>query len=138
MKLVLVSSLALLAAGCVSFRFDRATVNLPPRPGAAESLELGKATIADALQALGAPVFAWEWKEDGMALAWGWSEDTARGITLSVPLDKGSARASYDDLARHLRGVVLFFDAETRLVELREGALNDFREAHRRRPAPVE
>ncbi|MBI5365013.1 MAG: hypothetical protein HZA53_17680 [Planctomycetes bacterium] len=140
MKLALAAFLALGAASCVSFRFDRATVNLPPRAGVVAALVPGKSALDDALAALGAPVFVWEWKGDGMALAWGWSEDGARGVTLSVPIDQGtSAQASYDDLARHLRGVVLFFDADAQLVDAREGALNDFRaELERRRPAPVE
>ncbi|MBK7875480.1 MAG: hypothetical protein IPJ77_06975 [Planctomycetes bacterium] len=130
---------ALLFASCVSFRFDRATVNGPPRKQTVAAMAPGKTSLAEALKTLGAPLLAWEWKGDGMALAWGWSEDGVRGISVSVPLDQGgSAQASYDELARHLRGVVLFFDADGGLVDVREGALNDFREARRRRPAPVE
>lgn len=140
MKLALLLLGAFACASCVSFRFDRATVNLPPRAGAVAAIVPGKSALDDALSTLGAPVFVWEWKESGMALAWGWSEGSARGITLSVQLDQGgSAQASYDDVARHLRGVVLFFDADGKLVDAREGALNDFRaELERRRPAPVE
>lgn len=128
---------ALASAGCVSFSFDRATVNLPPRKEALATLAPGTTTLTDALAALGAPILAWEWKGDGMALAWGWSHDAARGVTISIPIDQGnSASASYDDLTKHLRGVVLFFDADAKLVHVREGALNDF-QAERARPRPA-
>lgn len=131
---------AVACASCISFRFDRTTVNFPPKDGAVASLVPGQATLDDALRALGAPVLVWEWHGDGMAIAWGWSRDDSRGVTLSVPLDHGqSAQASYDDLARHLQGVVVFFDADGRLVEAREGRLNELGyDGRRRRPALVE
>ena len=130
---------AALASSCVSFRFDRATVNVPPKQGVLARLSAGETTLASALDALGAPLYVWEYKGDGLALAWGWSEDASRGLSLSIPLDQGgSATASYDDLARHLRGVVLFFGPDLALESMREGFLNELRPAiDRKRPAPV-
>lgn len=140
MKLAFLLLVALAGTSCVSFDFARSTVNLPPRRGVVASMVPGTTKLDGALKALGAPIYVWEWKEDGLALAWGWSEDGARGVSVRVPLDHGgSAQASYDDLARHLRGVVLFFDAQETLVDVREGELNDFlADGARRRPSPVE
>jgi hypothetical protein len=137
-RLAALATFATICASCVSFRYDRTTVNAPPKKGVVAGLATGKTSLADALQALGAPLYVWEYKGDGIALAWGWSEDKARGIKLSVPIDRGqSASASYDDLAKHLHGVVLLFDAELVLEQMRTGYLNELRaELDRRRPAP--
>lgn len=132
--------LAIVTAGCVSFRYDRSTVNVPPRKGAIEALLPGRTTLDEALAALGAPLHAWEYKGDGMALAWGWSKDVTRGVRVSAPVVRGqSVSASYADLATHLRGVVLLFDERLVLEQVKKGALNEIREGlDRRRPAPVE
>lgn len=134
------SALAFACASCISLRWDRTTVNVPPKHGVVAELAPGKTSLDDALRVLGAPIYVWEYKGDGMALAWGWSKDVARGIRLSVPIDRGqSASASYADLAQHLRGVVLLFDEHLVLEQVKKGVLNEIREGlDRRRPAAIE
>ena len=130
----------LACASCVSFRYDRTLVNTPPENGALETLLPGEATLADCLTRLGAPLYVWELPQSEMALAWGWEQSRIYGFTVSVPFDQGgSVSASYDDIARRLRGAVLQFDAAGKLVFVRSGYLRDFAaEFARRRPAMVE
>ncbi len=132
-------ALALSCSACISFRFQRVTVNSPIADARLHELHAGSSTLGECLATLGAPVFAWE-RPEGFALAWGWTNDQSRGVTISVPLDQGqSASASYDDVARRLSGVVLFFDEELHLRDLRRGFLDELRKAERARPpAPPE
>lgn len=134
-----VLALALSCSACISFRFQRVTINSPLADEALDGLHAGSSTLSDCLETLGAPVFAWE-QPEGFALAWGWTNDKSRGVTLSVPLDQGqSVSASYDDVARRLNGVVLFFDEALHLVALRRGFLDELRKEQRARPpAPPE
>ena len=130
---------ALLAGpGCVTGGLYRERAFEPVAPATLAALEPGRATLAEALERLGAPLFVWEWRGDGAALAWGWRDARRWGFSISVPLDQGSnASFSYDDLARELPGAVLFFDPEGKLVEARQGKLAEIEAATRRtRPAP--
>ena len=128
-----------MSTACVSFRFERTSVNVPPRAGAVEGLKPGESSLDQCLQQLGAPLYVWEYQGSGAALAWGWELSHARGVTLSIPLEQSSITAgSYDDLAKDLHGFVLFFDDGGKLTELRRGYLRDLRgELERRRPAAV-
>jgi hypothetical protein len=88
-----------ICTACVSFRFERTSVNVPPRAGAVEGLKPGESSLEQCLQQLGAPLYVWEYQGSGAALAWGWELTHARGVTLSVPLEESSITAgSYDDL----------------------------------------
>lgn len=133
-ELVLAPLLAIGVSSCVSFRWDRASVNSPISKATIARLEPGKSSLSECLDVLGAPVIVWE-RPRGAALAWGWSYAVTRGITLSVPLDRGgSLSASYDDVANKLRGVVLFFDEGWTLRDVRRGYLEELRRTGRARP----
>jgi hypothetical protein len=129
---------ALACSGCLSGGYYRAQAFEPVAHAKLAALEPGKATLDEALRSLGAPLFVWEWKGDGAALAWGWRDLARWGFSVSVPLTHNdSASFSYDRLARDLPGAVLFFDQHETLVEAREGKLADIQaETIRTRPAP--
>ena len=95
--------------------------------------------MADCLAALGAPLYVWEYKGDGAALAWGWSDENRKGISVSVPVyEQASASLSYDDGREKLNGAMLLFDRGLVLEDVRKGRLRDLqRDLLRRRPAPV-
>jgi hypothetical protein len=128
-----------LLSGCLSFSWVRDRRHEPPPTGAVQLLEPGRSTLAQALAALGDPLFVWEYKGDGAAHAWGWSDEAAMGFSVSVPLqEQFSPSFSYESGSSDLRGVVLLFGDDLVLEQMREGRLRDLESAlGRRRPAPV-
>lgn len=133
-ELCLAPLIALGASSCVSFRWDRASVNSPVGDEVLAGLRPGASTLAECLDALGAPVLVWE-EPRGAALAWGWSYSVTRAVSVSVPVARGaSVSASYDDVARDLHGVVLFFDEAWTLRDVRRGYLEALRRTERARP----
>ena len=121
--------LALACPSCLSFVWNRERNFHEPAANAVDGLRPGQATLADSLGALGAPLYVWEWHADGMALAWGWSDDDRKGLSLSVPVaQRLSASLSYMRDMGKLNGIVLFFDAHAALVELRHGRLSEIHE----------
>jgi hypothetical protein len=133
-------AIPLLLAGCVSFSWSRRRAHELPPTGAVAALTPGRTTLTEALDSLGAPLYVWEYKGDGAALAWGWSDDDNRGVAMSLPLQRQlSASFSYDSGSERLRGIVLLFDSKLVLDQVREGWLRDLsRDLGRRRPAPVD
>jgi hypothetical protein len=89
---------------------------------------------------LGAPLYVWEYRGDGVALAFGAKRGTNFGFGVSVPVtDYQSASFDYGEGDAQTRGWVLFFDAEWKLVAIREGRLRDLARGFRRQPpAPVD
>ena len=130
--------LALASSACITGGYYRTQTNAPVRHEQVRALEPGKTTLDEALAALGAPLYLWEWKGDGAALAWGWFDSGQWGVSLSVPVgDSGSASFSMDNIAHDMPGAVLFFGPDDVLVEAREGKLAEIRaETSRKRPAP--
>ena len=132
--------LPLLLSSCVSFTWYRTHRDEPSPKNAISALVPGKSTLAECLEALGAPLYLWEYKGDGAALAWGWNDLHWKGITLSIPVyEQTSMSASYDYGAERMKGAVLLFDHDLVLESVRKGWLRDLeREMGRRRPAVVE
>lgn len=127
-------------SGCVRGRWQRQKLNEQPAPGAVETLAPGEADLAQALEALGAPLFVWEQPRGSFALAYGWTEGRGIGGTVSIPISRAwSPSYSYDDVDANLFGLVLIFDHTTRLEVVREGYLRELAaELERQRPADVE
>jgi hypothetical protein len=141
MKLrALVPASAFLLAGCVTFNFDRDLRNAPISDEELAGLHPGEARLEQCLAELGAPLYVWEYKVDGMALAYGWNKEKTWNVTVSVPVTQYySASASYTDAAANLRGAVLLFDRDLKLEMVRRGFLRSLRaEIGQERPAPVE
>lgn len=127
------------AASCVSFSFRRATRETPIQDAELELLAPGRTEIGEVLDRFGAPLFVWEYKGDGAALAYGALRDHERGIRVSVPVaNEFSASFDYSESDARLRGIVFLFDESGTLEQWRRGLLADIRaETSPRRPAPV-
>lgn len=125
------------AAGCVSFTFRRETREAPIHDAELEALETGRTALGDVLDRFGAPLFVWEYKGDGTALAYGALRDDERGIRVSAPVAREfSASFDYSESDARLRGVVFLFDENGTLEQWRRGLLADIRaETSSRRPA---
>ena len=124
--MALLALVAALAAGCVSFTWNRTLSYEPIPPGALAELTPGRDTLTQCLDRLGPPLYAWEYKIDGAALAWGWADRDQKGISISVPLqDWYSASFGYDDASDDLVGAVLLFDRDLVLEQVKEGRLRD-------------
>lgn len=126
-----------LASACLSLAWVREHRDQPPPENWIEDLRPGEADLEQCLNRLGAPLYVWEYKGEGMALAWGWVDNDRKGFTFSVPLaDEASASFSYDRIDERMRGVVLLFDRDLKLELARSGYLRDLsRDYQRRRPA---
>ncbi len=130
--------LLFVCGGCITGGYYRQQLFSPISHAQIQRLEPGRTTLAEALKAFGAPLFVWEWKGDGAAVAWGWGDAARWGVSVSVPVGDYSTTAfTYDDLANILPGAVLFFGPDDVLVEAREGKLAEIRtETIQPRPAP--
>jgi hypothetical protein len=130
-------ALAGVLSACVSFVWSRERRFEPLPKGVIDGLEPGRTTFEECLQRLGAPLYVWEYKGDGAAIAWGASDKDSKQIAWTIPLEtRVPPRFSYDDVDANLRGAVLFFDKNLVLESAKEGLLRDLqREAVRTRPA---
>jgi hypothetical protein len=126
-----------LLSSCVSFVWTRERLFDKTPKQALEELEIGKSTMSDCLARLGAPLYVWEYKGDGAALAWGFSNEDSKRIAVTIPLQtRWSPSFSYANGDAKLRGPVLFFDKTLVLEEMKTGCLRDLRLQTRVRPAP--
>ncbi|HVS19432.1 MAG TPA: hypothetical protein VMT18_12580, partial [Planctomycetota bacterium] len=118
--------LALLVSGCLSVNWTRSTnaERLDPRW---TELQPGSSTLEDALELLGAPLYVYEYAVRGAVLVWGRGRADDKGFNVSVQLTDqgGSADFDYSRRSAALRGVLLAFDPDWRLVLVREGLLSD-------------
>jgi len=137
-SLSLAAAACLLAAGCVRVTWRRDTRFAPP-PAEAIEAATESGGLAATLAALGAPLWVWEHEGDGVALAYGWRESRSWNLNLSVPVtNNASASFDYTSIDSDMIGIVLFFDSDLRLREVRRGRLRDLTlERRKRRPAPV-
>ena len=121
----LLLSLAL-APGCVAVRWTRDARQSPPPDQAEVVLVEGTTTLHEALATLGAPLGVYEYRQTGMALAWGWYRGDSKGLRVSVPVYQNvSASVDYTDSREGLEGMLLLFDQDLRLVSVRSGWLED-------------
>jgi hypothetical protein len=137
-RLALAALALTVAGGCLSFEWSRHSRQSPPPAGALESLQVGSTTLKDALDLLGAPLDAYEHRETGIALAYGWHQSDAKGARASVPVyDRASASMDYTSRKQGLKGLLLFFDEDLRLTAIREGWLEDLTSGYERQPPAV-
>jgi hypothetical protein len=137
-RIALAALVAAWACSCISVNWVRGSRQSPPPKGALDALQVGQSTFQDALDLLGAPLDAYEYRETGMALAYGWHRSDTRGLRVSVPVyDHASASADFSRSRRGLEGVLLLFDEQLYLVSVREGWLEDLTTGFERQPPAV-
>jgi hypothetical protein len=124
-------------SSCVTFVWTRERRFEPLRKDALEGLENGRTTFAACLERLGAPLYVWEYKIDGAAIAWGAADEDSKRIAVTIPLTaRYNPTFSYGDIDAKLRGAVLFFDHDLVLERVERGCLRDLqRQIARPRPA---
>lgn len=133
-KLLLVLLLTCGLPGCVRVTWRRVSRYVPPEVAALDGLSIGETSLAESLENLGAPLWAWEVSSEEFALAWGWFEDTDAGGRISIPITRGfSPSFSFDRFDERMQGIVLFFDMDRTLVATRRGLLRDLSLLERRR-----
>lgn len=127
----------LFLSSCVTFVWTRERRFEPLRKDALEGFEDGRTTFAECLQRLGAPLYVWEYKVDGAAIAWGAADEDAKRVAVTIPLTaRYNPTFSYGDIDAKLRGAVLFFDRDLVLERVERGCLRDLeRQIVRTRPA---
>ena len=126
-----------LLAGCVTGSYTRVTVQEPLDEDVVAQLPIG-ADLQVCLDRLGAPLRVLETSADRYAIAYGWIRDRGWSARASYSYSWwGRVSFSYDDQLKKMRGAVLWFDDDLRLVEARTGLLSDLLPP-RRRPVEVD
>ncbi len=120
----------LATAGCVTANYGHTSFGEPVDDAAFAALVSGEATLADCLQALGAPVRVFEYRvgptgESGMVLLWSWRDEAGWGIDVSSGDDAIPGSVSFDAVSTDLPGCVLWFGPDLRLEKARKGTLGD-------------
>lgn len=136
----LIVAVVCLSTGCLRLNWTRETRYEPVEPAALQQLEQGGLDLERCLALLGAPLWVWEDRGGrGALLAYGWFKEKNVGFNVSAPVsDYYSATFEFDQMDTRMRGLVLFFDADWRLVSSRTGLLRDLTREARRPPADVD
>ena len=85
-----------LLCGCVSLNWSRGNVNEPIADAALASLRPGEADLTQCLSTLGAPNLVWEYKIDGLALAYAWVDSGGWGAGASYSFFRYAPAASFN------------------------------------------
>jgi hypothetical protein len=129
----------LATTGCVRLSYLVQHVEEPVVGTAVGVLQPGADDLGSCLRLLGAPHFVWEYRGDGMALGWVYSDAAGWSLTVSYTVTRFVTPSFDMDMEdTDLPGAVLWFDRDLRLLEMREGRMRDLTSGLRRRPAPVE
>lgn len=133
--LALVAGLSLGCPSCVGY------VRFQVEEAVPEALVAGFANgqgLGDCLQRLGAPNHVYEYRVDGAAMLWAWSDADDWSADLRVPLQEHfSASFELDVTDTEAQGLMLWFGPDLRLERWRRGRLGDLLPA-RVRPAAVD
>ena len=124
---VLAASLvsALTLSSCLSYSWSREEAMVPVADENLAALQTG-ASLEECLDVLGAPLYLWEYRETGVALAWGSSSTGNHGFSLSIPLsEKASGSVNFNNISQDIEGVVLVFNEELELRWIRRGYLSE-------------
>ena len=130
---------ALLSSSCLSAFYRRETRFEPVPEETLAALNPGTSDLGECLERLGAPLWVWEYEGSGVALAYGWLANRGWNLHASYSFERNvSASFTWQRIDARMKGVVLFFDEDWKLVAWRSGLLRDLTAGFReRRPAAV-
>lgn len=132
---ILAAFLLSLAASCVQLRFESTNIEEPITDAQLHGLADG-ADLGLCLDRLGAPHLVWEYRGDGVAIGYVQLTDSSFGIGASYALESYANISFRGDWADStLPGVVLWFDADLRLLQWRRGTMRELTRSLRLRPA---
>ena len=139
-RLAVPVSLLLACPGCLHLGLTHRHREEPLRDAQLDALVPGTTDLGAALKALGAPLDVWEYRADGMALAWAWSHTTRFGFRMSYSVAPRTPAASFswDDATLDQPGCVLWFGPDLVLESAKRGKLRDLTASLRRRPSAQE
>jgi hypothetical protein len=139
-KRIIASLLLAPLAGCLAVTWQHEVEHERVSNRAIKHLQPGASDLGACLDALGAPLYVWEYRGDGLVLAYGWLQTLHWGASASADMGNGlSASFNYDSIDGATQGYVLFFDDAWILTAVKAGNLRDLAAGfQRQRPAPVE
>ena len=137
LRLMALAALAASASSCLQLEYTRVVNLLEPARQGVDTLEVGTTSLSDCLARLGAPLGVYE-LPDGAALSYGWLRSKTWQAELIFPVADSRGRITFTDIDDQIRGVLLFFDAQWTLKEIRRGRLRELTSRiGRRRPQAV-
>lgn len=124
------------STGCISLQWSRSSLHQPIDESRTAHFEIGRSSMSDALEGLGAPLYVWELPRGNAALAWGWFNSRDLSVQVSAPTDSPADPSfQYSQIDNRLRGYVLVFDERDELVFVKRGYLAEIADELRRRPS---
>jgi len=129
-------ALLALCAGCLQGDYNEDRIHQALAPVHVESLQPGETRLADVLALLGAPLFVVE-LDRGVALAFGWLDQSDWNVEAVVPVADASVQFSYASSDLQIPGLVVFLDEAYVVTRLDRGLLRDLL-PDRARPKLVE
>jgi hypothetical protein len=125
------AALVLPLCGCISGTLAQESRHQPLTDEALDRLVPGSATLEDCLSALGAPLQVEENGEQTV-LSWGWRDVRGFRVAVSVPIGDNSARLTWAEEAKEMKGVVAILGSDQVLILLRRGQLGEILPGKRR------
>jgi hypothetical protein len=125
------AALVLPLCGCISGTLAQESRHQPLTDEALGRLVPGSATLEDCLSALGAPLQVEENGEQTV-LIWGWRDVRGFRVAVSVPIGDNSARLTWAEEAKDMKGVVAILGSNQVLILLRRGQLGEILPGKRR------
>ena len=131
---------AVAAGGCIRFGYGVTHLEQPIDAAALQTLVAGQDDLGSCLHRLGAPHYVWEYRGDGVAIGWFYSDGSDLDLDVSYTLPRMFTGASFsldlDDV--DLPGAVLWFDSDLTLLKWQQGSMRELTSGLRRRSAPVD
>lgn len=139
-RAIVLAGIAVAASGCLRFGYGVTHIQEPVDHGALAALRPGVDDLTSCLQRLGAPNHVFEYRGDGVALAWHYTDASDFDVDISYAVSREASSASFsidwDDT--DMPGAVLWFDSDLKLIEVREGAMRDLTSGLRQRPSSAD
>ena len=129
-------ALLALSAGCLQGDYNVDRIHQLVAPIHVETLRPGEARLEDVLALLGAPLYVVE-LDRGIALAFGWLDQSDWNIEAVLPVGDASMQFSYASADLQLPGLVVFLDEHYVVTRLDSGLLSNLL-PERARPRLVE